>query len=64
MNLFMNEDRTNVKKQNMVGYLEVRQRVTNRSSLLCSGLNKFLQGFNHGCFRSVRRFRCVNVGSM
>ena len=60
----MNEDGTNTKKQNMVGYLEVRLRVTERSSLQCSGLSKLLQGFNHGCFRSVRRFRCINIGSM
>ena len=28
------EDRTNTKKQNMVGYLEDRLRVTERSSLI------------------------------
>ena len=60
----MNEDGTNTKKQNMVGSLEVRQRVTERSLLLCSGLSKLLQGFNHGCFRSVRIFRCMNIGSI
>ena len=33
-------NRTNTKKQNIRGYLEVRQRVTGRSSYLCSGLSK------------------------
>ena len=32
MNLFNNEDGTNTKKQNMVGYLEVHLRFTERSS--------------------------------
>ena len=41
MNLSINEDGTNTKKQNMLGYLEVRQRVTERSSLSCSCLNKY-----------------------
>ena len=27
----------------MLGYLEVRQRVTKRSSLLCSGLSKYFR---------------------
>ena len=39
----MNEYETNTKKQNMLGYLEVRQKVTERSSLSCPGLSK--------CFR-------------
>ena len=43
MNLFMNKDRTNTMKQNMLGCLEVRQRVTERSSLLCSGLSKYFK---------------------
>ena len=43
MNLSMNEDGTNTKKQNMLGYLEVRQRVTERSSLLCSCLSKIFR---------------------
>ena len=36
----MNEDGTNTNKQNMLGYIEVRQRVTERSSFLCSCLSK------------------------
>ena len=54
--MFQNEDGTNTKKQNMVGYLKVRLRVTEKSSSLCSGLSKSLQGFTHVCFKSVRRF--------
>ena len=37
------EDRTNTKKQNMVGYLEDRLRVTERSSFTCSGLSNMLR---------------------
>ena len=33
----------------MVGYLEVHPRVAERSSFLCSGLSKFLQGYDHVC---------------
>ena len=50
------EDRTNTKKQNMVGYLEDRLRVTERSSLTCSGLSnmfRVLIMFHSEC---VRRF--------
>ena len=49
MNLFNNEDGTNTKKQNMVGYLEVRLRVTERSSFQCSYLSQILQGYDHVC---------------
>ena len=50
------EDRTNTKKQNMVGYLEDRLRVTERSSLTWSGLSnmfRVLIMFHSIC---VRRF--------
>ena len=43
MNMSMNEDGKNTKKQNTLGYLEVRQRVTERSSLSCSGLSKYFR---------------------
>ena len=43
MNLSINEDGTNTKKQNMLGYPEVHQRITKRSSLLCSGLSKYFR---------------------
>ena len=33
----------NTKKQNMVGYLEVRQRVVERSLFLCLGLSKLFR---------------------
>ena len=39
----MNEDGKNTKKQNMLGYLEVRQRVTERSSMSCSCLSKYFR---------------------
>ena len=50
------EDRTNTKKQNMVGYLEDRLRVTERSSLTCSGLSNMFRVFIIFHSEYVRRF--------
>ena len=50
------EDRTNTKKQNMVGYLEDRIRVTERSSFTCSGLSNMFRVLIIFHLEYVRRF--------
>ena len=58
------EDRTNIKKQNMVGYLEDRLRVTERSSLTCSGLSNMFRVLIIFYSEYVRRFSKLIIGSM